>query len=304
MRRPVLVTGATGQLGAALEQAEWGSMYYPVALDRAALDLADPAAITRVVATGDHGTPWAAIINGAAYTAVDRAEQEQVLAWQTNALAPAAIAQACTAADVPLIQVSTDYVFPGELPPSRKGGWDVDDVTGPLNVYGASKLGGELAVRASGARAVIVRTSWVVSAQGNNFVKTMLRLAAQHQVVRVVADQRGAPTAASDLGATLIHVVRRLADDRDAPTGTYHFSNAGETDWAAFAKEIFRQSAARGGPSARVEPITTADYPTPARRPANSQLSHRAITRDYDINPRAWQSALADILDELIGKPL
>lgn len=304
MSRPVLVTGATGQLGIALAKADWSDAFYPVVLDRAALDLADPAAIARVVAAGDRGVCWAAIINGAAYTAVDRAEQEQVAAWQANALAPAAIAQACRAADVPLVQVSTDYVFPGTLPAGREEGWDVDDVTGPLNVYGASKLGGELAVRASGARAAIVRTSWVVSAHGNNFVKTMLRLAAQHQVVRVVADQRGAPTAASDLGAALVCVATRVADDRDAPVGTYHFSNAGDTDWAAFASEIFRQSAARGGPSARVEPITTAEYPTPARRPAHSQLSHRAIARDHGIIPRAWQLALADILDELIGKPI
>jgi dTDP-4-dehydrorhamnose reductase len=293
----ILVTGAAGQLGTELARLAWPQGAQAVALGRDALDLADPAAIAAAVAAGHDGAPWAAVINGAAYTAVDRAESDQVAAWQVNALAPAAFAQACARADIPLIQVSTDYVFAGD----KQGAWEVDDPVAPLGVYGASKLGGELAVRTSGARHAIVRTAWVVSAHGANFVKTMLRVGAERGHLRVVDDQQGSPTSAADLAAALATIALRLAEDAAAPSGTFHFSNAGAVSWAGFAAEIFRQSALRGGPSARVEPIATADYPTPARRPANSLLSHAAIGGAYGITPRPWQQALGDILDELIG---
>ncbi len=291
--RELLVTGANGQLGRELQRASLPEGWRVVALDRAALDLTDPAAITAKMAE----RPWAAVINGAAYTAVDKAESDQVAAWQVNALAPAAFASACATANIPLVQVSTDYVFPGD----RDGAWQVDDAVAPLGVYGASKLGGELAVRTSGARHAIVRTAWVVSAHGNNFVKTMLRVGAERGALRVVADQHGSPTSAADLADALVRVAVRLADDAQAPTGTFHFSNVGATTWAGFAEEIFRQSAARGGATATVEPIATADYPTPARRPGNSLLAHDAIERAYGITPRPWRDALGDILDELIG---
>ncbi|MFE8585866.1 dTDP-4-dehydrorhamnose reductase [Sphingomonas sp. NCPPB 2930] len=291
--RELLITGANGQLGRELQRVNMPRGWRVVALDRSALDLTDPAAIVAKVAE----RPWAAVINGAAYTAVDKAEHDQVAAWQVNALAPAAFASACAAANVPLVQVSTDYVFPGD----RDGAWDVDDPVAPLGVYGASKLAGELAVRTSGVRHAIVRTAWVVSAHGHNFVKTMLRVGAEREILRVVADQQGSPTSAADLADILVHIAVRLADDADAPTGTFHFSNAGATTWAGFAEEIFRQSGARGGVVAQVEGITTAQYPTPARRPANSLLAHDAIERAYGITPRAWHDALGDILDELIG---
>ncbi|VXC69039.1 dTDP-4-dehydrorhamnose reductase [Sphingomonas sp. 8AM] len=291
--RELLVTGANGQLGQELQRAQLPEGWRVVALDRAALDLTDPAAIAAKVAE----RPWAAVINGAAYTAVDKAESDQVAAWQVNALAPAAFASACATAGIPLVQVSTDYVFPGD----RDGAWAVDDAVAPPGVYGASKLGGELAVRTSGARHAIVRTAWVVSAHGNNFVKTMLRVGAERGALRVVADQHGSPTSAADLADALVRIAVRLADDAAAPTGTFHFSNAGATTWAGFAEEIFRQSAARGGATATVEPIATSEYPTPARRPANSLLAHDAIERAYAITPRPWHDALGDILDELIG---
>lgn len=291
--REVLVTGGAGQVGTALARLDWPDGWRPIALTRAELDLADPAGIAAVVAS----RPWAAVINAGAYTAVDKAEAEPVPAWQVNALAPAALAAACRAADVPLVHVSTDYVFDG----AKQGAWAVDDPTGPLGVYGASKLGGELAVRTACARHAIVRTAWVVSATGANFVKTMLRLGADRPTLRVVADQRGSPTSAADLAGALATIARRLADDPAAPTGTWHFANAGETSWHAFAAEIFAQSDARGGPSPGVEPIATADFPTPARRPANSLLSTATLTRDWGIVPRPWQDALAPILDDLIG---
>lgn len=291
--RHVLVTGGGGQLGTELQRCRWPDGWQVTAVDRDELDLADTAAIAATVAR----RPWAAVINGGAYTAVDKAESDQLAAWTVNALAPAAFGEACARAGIPLIQVSTDYVFAGD----KDGPWEVDDPVAPLGVYGASKLGGELAVRTSGARHVIVRTAWVVSAHRHNFVKTMLRLAETRDALNVVDDQHGSPTSAADLADALVAVAVRLADDPDAPSGTYHFSNAGAVSWAGFAREIFRQSAERGGPSASVAPIATSEYPTPARRPANSLLSHAAIERAFGVRPRPWQDALVPILDELIG---
>jgi dTDP-4-dehydrorhamnose reductase len=291
--KQILVTGGNGQLGTELQRFAWPAGWEAVPIDIDELDLTDAAAIAAKIAE----RPWAAVISGGAYTAVDKAESDVVTAWSVNALAPAALAAACDRAGIPIVQVSTDYVFDG----SRDGAWEIDDPVAPLGVYGASKLGGELAVRTACARHAVVRTAWVVSAHGNNFIKTMLRIGAERESLSVVDDQRGSPTAAADLAAALATIAMRLADDPAAPTGTYHFSNAGAVSWAGFAREIFAQASARGGPSATIVPITTVDYPTPAARPANSLLSHAAITRDYGIVPRAWQPALGDILDELIG---
>jgi dTDP-4-dehydrorhamnose reductase len=295
MTREILVTGASGQLGTELRRAALPAGYAIHALDRAALDLTDTVAIAAKLAE----RPWAAVINGAAYTAVDKAESDQVTAWAVNTMAPAAFARACAVAGIPIVQVSTDYVFAGD----KDGAWEVNDPIAPLGVYGASKLGGELAVRTSRARHAIVRTAWVVSAHGNNFVKSMLRVGATRDELGVVDDQHGSPTSAADLAAALLTITVRLIEDDAAPTGIFHFSNAGAVSWAGFAREIFAQSSARGGAVAGVKPIATTDYPTPAQRPANSLLSHDAIRTAYGIEPRAWQDALSEILDELIGAP-
>lgn len=291
--RAILVTGAGGQLGTELQRCVWPDGYDIVAVGRDRLDLTDVGAIATLVAS----RPWAAIINGAAYTAVDRAESDIVTAWTVNAMAPAAFGAACSEARIPLVQISTDYVFAGD----KQGAWEVNDPVAPLGVYGASKLGGELAVRTSGARHAIVRTAWVVSAHGHNFVRTMLRLAESRDSLSVVDDQHGSPTSAADLANALMTVALKLIDDEGSPSGTFHFSNAGAVSWAGFATEIFRQSAARGGPVADIVPIPGRDYPTPAARPANSRLSHNAIRTAYGISPRTWQAALGEILDELIG---
>jgi dTDP-4-dehydrorhamnose reductase len=291
--KQILVTGGNGQLGTELKRYAWPDGWAVTAIDIDELDLRDTAAITTMVAS----QPWAAVISAGAYTAVDKAESDIVTAWAVNAMAPAAFAESCAKASIPIVQVSTDYVFDG----GRDGAWEVTDPVAPLGVYGASKLGGELAVRTSGARYAIVRTAWVVSAHGNNFIKTMLRVGATNATLRVVDDQHGSPTSATDLAAALAKITMRLVEDTTAPTGTYHFSNAGVVTWAGFAREIFAQSAARGGASAEVQGITTAEYPTPATRPANSLLSHDAIICDYGIHPPAWQTALGNILDELLG---
>ena len=287
----VLVTGGKGQLGIELQRAAWPDGWQVHAIDVNELDLADTAAIAATVAA----RPYAAIVSGGAYTAVDKAESDQVTAWAVNALAPAALAAAAKEAGIPIVQISTDYVFDGTNPGKRKPG----EPTDPRNVYGASKLGGELAVRASGARHAVVRTAWVVSAHGNNFVKTMLRLAEMRDELGVVNDQHGAPTAAADLAAGVVAVTVALAAGQ--PSGTWHFANSGETNWADFASAIFAGSTVRGGPSAQVKGIPTAEYPTPAARPAWSQLDTADFTRDFHIAPRPWQDALDDILDELIG---
>lgn len=291
--REVLVTGGSGQVGRELARHRWPEGWRARVPTRAELDLSDPRAIAATVAE----RPWAAVINAAAYTAVDKAETDALAAWTVNALAPAAFAQACRAADVPLIQVSTDYVFNG----AKEGAWEVDDPVAPLGVYGASKLGGEYAVRLAHPRHAVVRTAWVVSEHGSNFVKTMLRLGEERELLRVVDDQRGSPTAAADLAAALATIAVRMAEAPDAPTGVFHFANAGPTSWYGFARAIFAQAAPRGGPSPRIEPIASAEFPTSARRPANSLLSTDAIKRAYGIVPRPWNQALDDILDELIG---
>ena len=290
--KDVLVTGGSGQVGGALVALPPEAGFRFVALGRDELDLLKPKSFAQVLAS----RPWATIINAAAYTAVDKAETDVEAAWRINALAPACLARQAALAGIPLVHVSTDYVFSG----ASARPYVEDDPVAPLGVYGASKEAGEQGVRTGGGRAVIVRTSWVVSPWRANFLKTMLRLGAERDVLRVVADQQGAPTSAADLASALATIARALVNDPSAPTGTFHFSNAGATTWADFAAEIFVLSAARGGPSARVEPITTTDYPTPARRPAYSLLSTRRIEALYGVSPRPWQAAISDIIDELI----
>ena len=291
--RQILATGSAGQVGTELRRYAWPEGWELVALDIDELDLRDTAAIAAKVAE----RPWAAVINAGAYTAVDQAETDVVMAWAVNALAPAAFAAACSVADIPLIQISTDYVFDG----LSEHAWEETDSVCPISVYGASKLGGELAIRTGHSRHVILRTAWVVSAHGTNFVKTMLRLGSERTALRVINDQHGTPTAAADLAGVLATIAIQLARDPAAPTGTFHFTNAGATTWHDFAKAIFVGAARRGARSPALEAIATKDYPTAARRPANSVLNQTAIRTMYGISARPWEAALEDILDELLG---
>ena len=292
----ILITGGTGQVGRALIAASLPEGVRLLAPGRDGLDLADGGSIAAAVAS----RPWGAVINAGAYTAVDRAETETEAAWAVNGAGPAALAMACRAADIPLVHVSTDYVFKGD----KAGAYVENDPLGPLGVYGASKAAGEWAVRAGQPRSVVARTSWVISPYGSNFLKTMLRLGAERPGLRVVDDQFGAPTSAADLAQALLVVALRLAADRNAPTGVFHLANAGETTWCGVAREIFRVSALLGGPSAAVEAITTADYPTPARRPANSRLSAARAARDFGVVLRPWQAAVAEIVAEVLAPSL
>ncbi|RYC13951.1 dTDP-4-dehydrorhamnose reductase [Ciceribacter ferrooxidans] len=287
----ILITGVTGQVGHALCRYDWPEDAEIVAASRHDLDLAETESIASYISAGR----FDAVINPAAYTAVDRAETDLVAAWRVNALAPAAMAAATWKVGIPLICVSTDYVFDG----TKAGAYNEDAPISPSGVYGASKAAGELAVRTGNPRHVILRTSWVFSAHGANFVKTMLRLAEERPRLRVVDDQRGCPTSARDIAAVLAKITLRLIADPQAPTGTYHFSNAEPTTWCDFAKEIFRQTEPFGYPVPDVEAIATTEYPTPARRPANSVLETTKIERDFAVVPRPWREALAEVLSDL-----
>ncbi|KQW72500.1 dTDP-4-dehydrorhamnose reductase [Ensifer sp. Root127] len=287
----ILATGASGQVGAELSQISWPEGVELVMASRAELDLTDVDAIGEFVSTGGFDV----VINPAAYTAVDKAEADMVAAWRVNALAPAALAEATRKARIPLLHVSTDYVFDG----LKVGAYVESDWISPIGVYGASKAAGELAVRTGNPRHVIMRTSWVFSANGNNFVKTMLRLAGEKQRLRIVDDQHGCPTSAKDIATALATIAVRLASDPSSPSGTYHFANKGAVTWYGFAQEIFRQLASTGNKVPVVDAISTIDYPTPAKRPANSVLNTEKIVRDFSICPRPWDVALAETLVEL-----
>ncbi|WP_309091624.1 dTDP-4-dehydrorhamnose reductase [Phenylobacterium sp.] len=287
----ILLTGGQGQLGLALRQACWPGGVTLHAPGRDTLDITDAQSIGRALAAA----PFAAVINAAAYTAVDQAESDVAEAFACNALAPARLAEAAAAAGVPLIHVSTDYVFDG----TAERPYVEDDPTHPLSVYGQSKCAGEWAVLAACPRSVVARTSWVISPWRANFLKTMLRLAGEREIVRVVDDQRGRPTSAIDLAGALAAMALRLVQDSGAPTGIYHLANEGETTWAGLAEEIFACSAAVGGASAKVEPIPTRAYPTPAARPMNSRLDTAKVERDFGIKLRSWRPAVREIVAAL-----
>ena len=232
------------------------------------------------------------VVNAAAYTAVDRAEGERDAAWRANAEAPGVIARWCAAAGVPLVHYSTDYVFDGQgSSPYRE-----DDATAPLGAYGESKLAGEDAVRAAGGRHLIFRTAWVYASHSANFLRTMLRIGAERDVLRVVADQVGTPTPAS----LIADVTAQVLQHPDALSGTWHLTANGETSWHGFAEAIFAEAVAAGrlARAPKVEAITTAEYPTPAKRPAYSHLDVTKLQSDFGIVLPSWQEGLRSVLNE------
>ncbi|MDO6413640.1 dTDP-4-dehydrorhamnose reductase [Sphingomonas sp. BIUV-7] len=292
MTEAILVTGGSGQVGTAL-RAIAGDRFELVMPPRAELDLSDPASIEACLTSRD----WAAVVSSGAYTAVDKAESDVVAAWRANAIGPAALGAGTRARSIPIVHLSTDYVFDG----SKPGFYAEGDPVAPLGVYGASKEGGEQAIRSANPAHVILRTAWVVSPFGANFIKTMLRVGAQRPELSVVADQVGCPTSALDIAKTVAAILDRQLTDPAAPKGTYHFVNAGEASWHGLAEAVFARAAVRGGPSPAVKAITTAEYPTPARRPVNSRLATDKLVRDYGITPRPWREAINEIVDTLVS---
>lgn len=284
-----LLTGGTGQVGLALRRNPPPGVEI-VAPTRAELDLAQLPSLEPLLQGID------AIVSCGAYTAVDKAESEPELAYAVNAVAPGLLARAAAAAGIPIVHVSTDYVFPAD----GIGPWLENDPVEPASVYGRTKADGEVAVRLSGGRHAIIRTAWVVSADGHNFVKTMLRLGAERDHLRVVADQRGTPTHAGDLAGALATVTARLVGDPGQASGTWHCTNSGETTWHELAAHVFACAEKLGLPvPAEVQAIATADYPTAARRPADSRLDCGLIAQDFGISLRPWQAAVEEIVDQL-----
>lgn len=276
----ILVFGKTGQVATELQRQ--GDV---IALGRDEADFSDPATCVAQILRYKPDV----IINAVAYTAVDKAESEPELAHLVNAEAVGAIAHGAANMNIPLVHISTDYVFEGggETP------WRPSDPTGPIGVYGASKLAGEKAIRAAGGAHVILRTSWVVSAHGNNFVKTMLRLGRERDRLTIVADQIGGPTAAADIAGSCLLIAAQLREG--APSGTYHYSGSPDVSWADFAREIFTQA----GLNVDVVDIPSSDYPTPAKRPLNSRMDCSTLATDYGIPRPNWRESLQKILWEL-----
>ncbi|MEB2351355.1 MAG: dTDP-4-dehydrorhamnose reductase [Burkholderiaceae bacterium] len=296
-RLRLMVTGTSGQVGWELLRslAPLGDV---VAADRSRMDLSDPDAIRRTI----RDIRPDVLVNPAAWTAVDRAEAEPDAAAAINAVAPGIMAEECRRLDALLVHYSTDFVFDG----SRTEPWTEDDETAPLNVYGATKLAGERAVVQVGARHLVLRTSWVYSLRGNNFLRTMVRLAQRGGDLRVVDDQFGAPTPAVTLADLTAHMIdRHQASERYRPLrGVYHASCVGRTSWHGFAvtllEKLFTRPAQREslrfGSLPKIEPIPTSAYPLPARRPANSQLSVDKLEADWGLTMPDWQSALEIVL--------
>lgn len=292
--RIVVTGGPFGQVLESLLEVGRSEGHDIVPLGPPELDLAgDSEAIVQAI---KKARPQA-VVSAAAYTAVDKAESEPDLAFAINARGAGAVAAAANKLGVPVVHISTDYVFDG----SKESPYVEGDATAPTSVYGASKLAGEEAVLAAHGDAAVLRTAWVYSPFSANFVKTMLRLAGDREEVGVVADQRGNPTSALDIAATVIRVLDNLAKSDDAALrGVFHMTGSGEASWAEFAEAIFSASAAAGGPSARVRAIATSDYPTPAKRPANSRLDSSKLARVHGIRLPDWRKSTGEVVTRLV----
>lgn len=290
------VTGKTGQVASALLERGAVSGVGVLAVGRPEFDLAMPHTVEALEALRPD-----VIVSAAAYTAVDKAEAEAALAHSVNGAGPGVVAEAAARLGIPVIHISTDYVFDG----SKQTPYVEDDPTTPLGVYGASKLAGEHAVAAATQDYAILRTAWVYSNFGNNFLKTMLRLAADRPELRVVDDQIGNPTSALDIADAVIAVARNLVErpDERQLRGVFHLAGAGEASWADFASEIMVAASERGGPAATVIRVGTADYPTPARRPANSRLSSAKLAEVHRFVMPDWKMSMRRIVARLVPVP-
>ena len=289
----ILVTGGAGQLATAMEQ-EGGAVVRRVG--RPGFDFDRPESVAEVVRVVQPGF----VVNAAAWTAVDAAEDDPAGAARANRDGPAQLAALCAGAGIPLIHVSTDYVFDGD-----KGAPYVEaDPTSPTGVYGATKLEGERAVLAAWPRATVLRTSWVYSATGKNFVRTMLGAARKTGRLRVVADQQGCPTAARDLAVAVLAIVARVREGwRDEYAGVFHAAGAGSTTWHGLAQAAFEDAAPFGHPVPAVDAIATADWPTPARRPPDSRLDCTKLAQVFGVQLPPWRPSVARTVAELLATP-
>lgn len=288
----ILITGSRGQVGSSLvEQLKGMNNVELTALDRTELDITDAHAVKDLILSL---TPDV-IINAAAHTAVDRAEQEVELSYAINRDGPANLAHAANIIGAAILHISTDYVFAGD------GGslYSEIDVTGPQGVYGQSKLAGEIAVAEHCERHVILRTAWVFSEHGGNFVKSMLRLAGTRDELGIVGDQFGGPTYAGDIASALIYIANQIVEGNESCFGTYHYSGLPHVSWYEFAREIFKEASLQGilNKALTVNSITTSDYPTPAKRPANSRLNTDKIYNQFGIEASNWRLALKNLKD-------
>jgi dTDP-4-dehydrorhamnose reductase len=293
-RMTVLVIGCRGQVGRELMEARLPAGLSAIGLSHDDLDVTDQDAVRRIV--NRYGPML--IVNAAAYTAVDRAESERDAAFAINADGPAHLAEAATAAGIPLVHLSTDYVFDG----AKQGAYTEDDEVRPLGVYGASKATGERAIRERLDRHVILRTSWVFGTHGTNFVKTMLRLGRERDRLQVVADQWGCPTGAADIAEGILGMAHQLLiSPRRNAWGTYHFAGHGPTNWCDFAQAIFERAEPFWGRRPEVTPIATADYPTPARRPLTSVLDCTRFDQTFALPRRPWTERLDTVVRRLLA---
>lgn len=280
----ILVTGRDGQLGSELQALASTSKHHFIFVDSKDGDITDKARVQDLITNNSIDC----VINCAAYTAVDKAESEEALAFQVNAVGVQNISEACVAQGARLIHISTDYVFPG----NGTSPYKTDDPVSPLGVYGASKLAGEQALLDSKVKGIIIRTSWVYSTFGHNFVKTMLRLGKERTSLNVVNDQRGCPTYAKDLAEVCLRLVDAHWNEH---RNIYHFSNSGEITWFDFATEIMKMAKN----DCAVHPIPSADFPTPAKRPAYSVMDTSDLNTDFQIEPRNWKLALEECISQL-----
>jgi len=287
----LLVLGCRGQVGRELCRQAKASGLDVCCLSHEQLDVTDEGAVDRLLSR----TRFLALINAAAYTAVDRAETEVAQAYAVNRDGPGYLAAACAKNGIPLIHISTDYVFDG----SKSGSYNEDDQVAPLGVYGASKAAGEALVRERATQHIILRTAWVYGVWGNNFVKTMLRLGQERDVIRVVDDQYGCPTAAADIAATILQINSKIRTFSESPWGTYHYCGAGVTTWFRFAQEIFRIARRYRPYGVEVVPIPSSEYPAPVTRPANSVFDMSRIEKQFGIKARDWRQSLREVIESL-----
>ena len=290
----ILLTGASSQVGWELSSRSGHSGFDILALDRSKLDITDSSAVSKEVKRSGVSL----VINAAGYTAVDEAESEPELAFAANRDGPANLATACGKVGIPLVHLSTDYVFDG----GKQGSYLVTDPVSPLGVYGKSKAAGEAAVSEHLPEHVILRTSWVYGVHGDNFVKTMLRLGRERQVVQVVADQYGCPTYAADLAEAVLRIAAQVLEGRQVHWGIYHYCGQGVTTWHGFAEKIFALASEYTTLAVkRIEPITTAQYPTVAKRPLNSALDCSLLAENYGIEQLPWVASLAKMIEMMFS---